>query len=131
MRLWRALTRSKARTSPEARDPRLRGRVYELPFTTVWQAVQAEAAAMPRWTIGQVDARTGVLGAEARTRLWKFVDDVEVRVSLDLHGWTRVDVRSASRVGAADLGANARRIARFLHRLDERLAPPGRRPQPD
>jgi uncharacterized protein (DUF1499 family) len=131
MRLWRAITRNHARTHPQARDPRLRGRVYELPYRQVWQAVQDEAAAMPRWTVDSVDARAGVLGAEARTRMWKFVDDVEVRVSLDLHGWTRVDVRSASRAGGADLGANARRIARFLHRLDARLSPPGRGAQPD
>jgi hypothetical protein len=36
-----------------------------------------------------------------------------------------VDVVSQSRVGGADLGVNARRIARFLHALDRRL---GRRP---
>ena len=130
MRLWRALTRNKARTHPQEKDPRLRGRVYALPYSIVWQAVQDEAAAMPRWTVGRTDPRAGRLGAEARTRMWKFVDDVEVKVTLDLHGWTRVDVRSASRVGGADLGTNARRIARFLHRLDERLHRPGEGPDP-
>lgn len=125
MRLWRALTRNQADTHPDASDPRLRGRVYALPFTAVWQAVQEQAAATPGWTVGAVDPRAGVLGAEARTRMLRFVDDVEVRVSLDLHGWTRVDLRSASRVGGADLGTNARRIARFLHGLDARLHQPG------
>ena len=61
--------------------------------------------------------------AEARTALWKFVDDVWIRISLDELGLTRVDVSSQSRVGKADLGVNARRIARFLHALDRRMQP--------
>jgi len=130
MRLWRAITRSRAGTHPDESDPRLRGRVYSLPYAEVWQAVQAQAAAMPRWVVTAVDGRGGVLRAEARTRMWKFVDDVEVRVTLDPHGWTRVDVRSASRVGRADLGTNTRRIARFLHRLDGRLHRTGEGPDP-
>ena len=129
-RIWRAITRSRAETSPGERDPRLRGRVYALPYARVWQAVEDEAAAMPRWSVGRIDGRAGVLGAEARTRMWRFVDDVEVHVSLDLHGWTRVDVRSTSRMGGADLGTNARRIARFLHRLDARLHRDGEGTEP-
>jgi uncharacterized protein (DUF1499 family) len=130
MRLWRALTRNRARTHPHEADPRLRGRIYALPYAEVWKAVQDEAAAMPRWVVTEVDGRGGRLTAEARTRMWKFVDDVMVRVSLDPHGWTRVDVHSASRTGRADLGTNARRIARFLHRLDGRLHRPGEGPDP-
>jgi uncharacterized protein (DUF1499 family) len=130
MRLWKALTRNRARTHPEEHDPRLRGRTYARPYAEVWQAVQAEAEAMPRWVVTAVDGRGGVLSAEARTRMWRFVDDVEVRVTLDPHGWTRVDLRSASRVGGADLGTNARRIARFLHRLDGRLHRSGGGPDP-
>jgi uncharacterized protein (DUF1499 family) len=99
--------------------------VYSLPFNEVWERVQQEAACMPRWVVTTTDPRTGSLRAEARTRMWKFVDDVEVTVTLDPHGWTRVDLSSASRVGGADLGTNARRIARFLHRLDRRLHRPG------
>jgi uncharacterized protein (DUF1499 family) len=38
---------------------------------------------------------------------------------------TRVDLRSASRVGRADFGTNARRIARFLQKLDDRLSSAG------
>jgi uncharacterized protein (DUF1499 family) len=62
--------------------------------------------------------------AEARTALWRFVDDVVIRVSLDGDGMTRVDVVSQSRVGSGDFGVNARRIARFLHALDRHLRRP-------
>jgi uncharacterized protein (DUF1499 family) len=118
--------RSRAQTSPDAASPKLRGRAYAVPFARVWQAVVETAEKRPRWTVTRADGRSGELHAEARTLLWRFVDDVEVRVTLDGDGLTRVDVKSASRVGAYDLGVNARRIARFLHALDRRL----RRPAP-
>ncbi len=123
MGIWTALTRNVAQTRPDAHDRRLRGRAYAVPYAGVWDAALATARAMPRWTVGEPDARTGTIRAEARTSLWKFTDDVAIRISLDDKGMTRVDVRSASRVGSADLGANARRVARFLHALDARLAP--------
>jgi uncharacterized protein (DUF1499 family) len=118
MGIWTALTRNVADT---ATNPRLSGRTYAVPFAAVWDAALAEARAMPRWTVAEPDARTGTIRAEARTLLWRFTDDVVVRVSLDDGGMTRVDVRSSSRVGRGDLGANARRVARFLHRVDRRL----------
>ncbi|HKP77219.1 MAG TPA: DUF1499 domain-containing protein [Longimicrobiaceae bacterium] len=121
MRLIAALTRSRAWTDPESPDRRLRGRAYAVPFARVWRAAGETARAQKRWTVTAVDARNGVIEAEARTALWKFVDDVQVRVWLDEHGSTRVDVTSASRGWPADLGTNARRIARFLHALDRRL----------
>jgi uncharacterized protein (DUF1499 family) len=125
MGIWTALTRNVAQTRPDAADPRLRGRAYPVPFSAVWDAALATAHAMPRWTVGEPDARSGTLRAEAHTALWKFTDDVTIHISLDDNGLTRVDLRSSSRVGRADLGTNARRVARFLHALDARLAAGG------
>ncbi|HEX8359361.1 MAG TPA: DUF1499 domain-containing protein [Longimicrobium sp.] len=123
MGIWTALTRNVAQTRPGAPDPRLRGRAYAAPFAQVWDAALAAARAMPRWTVAEPDARSGTIRAEAHTGLLKFTDDVSIRISLDDKGMTRVDVRSASRVGSADFGTNARRVARFLHAVDARLAP--------
>jgi len=120
MSLLRALTANRAWTDPESPDPRLRGRTYAVPFAAVWRAVLAEAEAR-RWTVLETDPAAGEVHAEARTRLWKFTDDVWVRLSLDEDAQTRLDMVSASRVGRADLGTNARRIARFLRGVDRRL----------
>jgi len=122
-RLIRALTRNRAFTDPESPDPRLRGRDYPVPFSQVWEAALETARAWPRWTVTAAEARRGEIEVEARTALWRFVDDVWIRISLDALGQTRVDVSSQSRVGRADLGVNARRIARFLHALDARVLP--------
>jgi uncharacterized protein (DUF1499 family) len=125
MGIWTALTRNRAETRADASDLRLRGRAYAVPFASVWEAALATARAMPRWTVAEPDARSGTIRAQAHTALWKFTDDVAIRISLDDKGMTRVDVRSASRIGSADFGTNARRVARFLHALDARLATGG------
>ena len=121
MGLIRALTRNRAWTDPDSPDRRLRGREYSVPYAEVWEAALEIARKRPRWTVTEAAPRRGEIHAEARTALWKFTDDVTIRVSLDGDGMTRVDVVSQSRVGRADFGTNARRIARFLHALDRHI----------
>lgn len=59
------------------------------------------------------DAGPGRLQATFRTRLFRFRDDLAVRVR-DEGGKARVDVRSRSRDGKGDMGANAARISAVL-----------------
>ena len=120
--LLHALTRNRARTTPGAPDARLRTRTYPLAHAAAWGAVLETARAQAGWTVVSADEEKGEIRAEARTPTLGFVDDVTVRVTADGAGRTRVDVESASRVGRADLGTNARRIARFLHDTDGRAA---------
>jgi uncharacterized protein (DUF1499 family) len=47
------------------------------------------------------------------TAFFRFVDDFVIRVS-DQDGQARVDMRSKSREGLVDAGANANRIRAFL-----------------
>jgi uncharacterized protein (DUF1499 family) len=50
------------------------------------------------------------------TRFFGFKDDIVVRVT-PLQAASRVDVRSASRVGTSDLGMNAKRIRAFYREM--------------
>jgi hypothetical protein len=118
----RGLFRSEAATDPEAADPRLRGREYDLPYRRVWATALAVAGAEREWTVVAADPRAGEIRAEAPSILWRGVDDVRVRIALDPLGRTRVDLHSRSRARRADLGTNARRIGRFLRALDRALA---------
>ncbi|WP_425408895.1 DUF1499 domain-containing protein [Hyphococcus sp.] len=60
----------------------------------------------------------GWLIEAAYTSFWYgFVDDFVVRLSPE-GSQTRVDVRSKSRVGGSDLGANAKRVQEFFDKLD-------------
>lgn len=121
-RLGRALSRNRAQTAEHEADPRLRGRTYAIPFETVWQAALALASGgLSRWRVIESDDYEGVIQAEAKTLVWRFVDDVTISIRLDENAQTRVDATSASRYGHADLGANARRIGRFFRQLDRRL----------
>jgi uncharacterized protein (DUF1499 family) len=64
--------------------------------------------------------RDGVIEAVARTAIMGFRDDVAVRVRREDDG-SRIDVRSASRYGRHDFGANASRIKSLLDDIDDRL----------
>ncbi|MDA1077276.1 MAG: DUF1499 domain-containing protein [Proteobacteria bacterium] len=64
------------------------------------------------------DPAAGIVEATDTTFWFGFKDDVVVRVSGNGAGST-VDVRSVSRVGVSDLGANARRIGEILRLLTE------------
>lgn len=55
-----------------------------------------------------------------RTLVMGFYDDVTVRLR-PLAGQTRIDVRSASRYGRHDFGANAKRIEQFAEELQAQL----------
>ena len=68
------------------------------------------------WTVVEVDESDGRLEANATSRIFRFVDDIVVRVRQDAGG-SIVDLRSTSRVGESDLGANAARIQAFRERL--------------
>lgn len=53
------------------------------------------------------------------TSFWYgFKDDFIVRIRPAPEGGVRIDVRSQSRVGLSDLGANAKRVRIFLQKLD-------------
>jgi uncharacterized protein (DUF1499 family) len=76
-----------------------------------------------KWAISQSRAptparRDGVIEATARSPIMGFRDDIVIRLTPVGQG-TRVDVRSASRVGAHDLGANASRIRTLLEDIDD------------
>ncbi len=65
------------------------------------------------WEIVNVDAEQGLLEATETTLLWGFKDDIVVRIQANADS-TAVDLRSVSRFGQSDIGANAARIEKFL-----------------
>lgn len=68
------------------------------------------------WEVTFTDAAAGHLEAVSTSPLWKFRDDVVVRVRDDA-GKVRIDIRSRSRDGEGDFGANAARIRTFFAKL--------------
>jgi uncharacterized protein (DUF1499 family) len=71
-----------------------------------------ETAESLGWEIVSVDPEAGLLEARETSRVFRFVDDIAVRVR-PLQAGAVIDLRSKSRDGRGDLGANARRIRAF------------------
>lgn len=69
------------------------------------------------WEIVSTDPAAGTLLARDTTAVFRFADDVVVRVRPAEGGGALVDVRSKSRDGRGDLGANAARIRAFAEQL--------------
>jgi uncharacterized protein (DUF1499 family) len=77
-------------------------------FETVLALVEARG-----WEVLSADPAEGQLEAIARSHLFGFEDEVAIRVTETELG-TRLDMRSRSRLGQIDRGANARRIEAFF-----------------
>lgn len=77
---------------------------------------KAERLATDRgWEIASTIAEQGHLEATATTDIFRFKDDIVLRVRPTQNGeGSIIDMRSVSRVGQSDLGANAQRVERFL-----------------
>lgn len=94
---------------------------FQLPSEKVFDAALAAANAL-HWHIAAAAKIEGRIEATATTRFLRFKDDVVIRLRpSDGGGGTRLDIRSASRVGRSDLGTNARRIRRFFELINNCL----------
>ena len=87
----------------------------EMPASAAFERALATARGQG-WTIVASDAPSGRIEATDTTFWFGFTDDIVIRVR-EAGAGARVDVRSKSRVGRGDLGANARRIRTFANAL--------------
>ena len=95
--------------------PDLRSVTLDAPPAEAFAQALAAARAMG-WELVADDAAAGRIEATDTTFWYGFKDDVVIRVRPDVAG-SRIDVRSKSRVGRSDVGANARRIREYAARL--------------
>lgn len=84
-----------------------------------WSIIDARAPA---------PGRAGIIEAVARTPVMGFRDDVVIRVAQVGTG-AQIDMRSASRYGAHDFGANAARVRAFMEELDDLTSSPAPEPR--
>jgi len=76
----------------------------------------AQTARDRGWEITALDESAGRIEAVVTTRWFGFRDDVVIRIA-PAGAASRVDMRSRSRVGRSDVGANAGRIQEFFQAL--------------
>jgi uncharacterized protein (DUF1499 family) len=70
------------------------------------------------WEIYHQDRNAGVIEAVDTTRIMAFKDDIVIRLRSNAPG-TLVDLRSVSRVGEGDIGANTKRIRAFREAFEQ------------
>jgi len=96
----------------KAAYPELDSLKIALPFSDAF--VKAKAVALGQgWSITYANEKDGHIEAVARSALFRFSDDIVIRIGKRAEG-SVVDVRSVSRVGKSDLGANAKRIQQYF-----------------
>lgn len=86
--------------------------IAPIPYTgaadAALQRLRDVLAREPRTTV--VEVQGNYLHAEARSRVFRFVDDIEFQLEPQRR---LIHVRSASRVGYSDFGVNRRRVERI------------------
>ena len=123
---WNALDRA---SPPDLADQQrkaygdLAPLVIDLPAGLVYDTA-LDLVRQRGWQIVAEDKQAGTIEAVATTTVMGFEDDIILRMRA-AGGATRVDMRSVSRVGESDLGANAERIKLFLADLQSALAGSG------
>lgn len=95
--------------------PDLHSHVVEISPDEAFDRATVAANALG-WDVTRADEMARELEASDSTAIFRFVDDVVVRVRPHERGAV-VDVRSKSRDGRGDVGANAARIRAFLAKL--------------
>ncbi|WP_036281244.1 DUF1499 domain-containing protein [Methylocystis sp. ATCC 49242] len=116
---------AKAREAQRSAYPDVEPIVVDLDSDEAFALVQKTAKAVGWKPIDQRAAggRTGEghLDFLDRTLVLGFDEDITVRLKPLPGGQTRIDIRSASRYGRHDFGANARRITAFAEELQSQL----------
>lgn len=113
--------------STEPPYPNIEPLIAVRPASEVY-AIALDLVKSEGWTLVSEQPATatsaGVIEATAETGAFGFRDDVAIRIRPLAGGETRVDMRSVSRVGLSDVGANALRLVKFLDGLERRTAGP-------
>lgn len=119
----RDLTTNHARLDANASDPLLRPLVVPTSPEQLADRVQQSVSKLSRWSLESREqlAEGMQLHFTRRTRLFRFVDDIYVRLSR-VEGGTRLDAESRSRVGKGDLGQNPRNLRELTQELSQGLA---------
>lgn len=114
-----------AKTDPRSKKPlrEVQAKAYPeiVPLNSNRDADELYGAALKAakkmgWTIVAADEKARSIEATATTFWFGFTDDVVIRIAPSNRG-ARLDIRSVSRVGVSDVGANAARIRKFMEHM--------------
>lgn len=120
-RLTTYLTRNVAETREDHRFPELRTRIFGVGAGELIEYVRRACEGLS-WEDTGVDPRQKIVRARIRTPLLGFVDDLEARIEAVESTSAKLHVRSSSRIGRGDLGANIRHVLDLYEAVEALLA---------
>ncbi len=114
------LTQNSAETERFSAYPERTPPTYRESPETILDAAVSHARSRG-WEMLDLDPERYRMHAEATTLLFGFKDNVHVRVEPMENGGSKLYIRSASRSGLADFGANTARLIDIREGIDRRL----------
>ena len=114
-RLWTYLSTHSAETRRNHTFPELELPCYTLPPKTLFTRLE-HALMVLGWEVKETDKENYRLHAIISSSLFKFKDDLEIEIQLGDCG-SELHIRSSSRIGRGDMGANTRHILTLLETL--------------
>jgi len=120
-RLLTYLSTNIAETAMDSPFPELKPRAYAAPAAFMFDVARRAAKAL-KLELTNIDADAKKIEAVVTTQVIGFKDDVTIQVEATGEESCRLLVRSASRVGKGDLGANTRHVMNLIETVNV-LAP--------
>jgi hypothetical protein len=105
-----------AETADDPILPELKSRISKTAPSVLYETA-LNAVTDLGWEIASQDSTNHEIHAVVTTSLWKFKDDVTIRLEEAPGGGTRLYVKSKSRVGKGDLGTNLRHVLDLCERV--------------
>lgn len=116
-RLSTYLNSNVAETTADSPFPELRLRRYEAPPELIFE-ITRKAVDRLRWE-ATLDHEKKEIKAVVTSKMWKFKDDVTIQIQPAQPSGSLLFVRSASRTGKGDLGANTRHVMDLVQMVDD------------
>lgn len=120
VRLKTYLTTHVAETRENHPFPELRPRRFDVPPEVLFHFSQ-RAVSDAGWLVSSTQPAAYQLTALATTVLWKFKDDVTLQIYPSPDGGSILHIRSESRTGKGDLGANVRRVLDVTRHIERQI----------
>lgn len=120
-RLLTYLNTNVAETTEDSPFAELRLRRYAAPEGLLFDLARRAMQDL-QWKITNLDAEKKEIQAVVTTKIWKFKDDVTVQIRPAQPSGSILWIRSASRIGKGDLGANTRHVMDLIEAVNS-IAP--------
>ena len=117
IRLVTYLSTNVAETSPDSLFPELKPRHYDAPPALIFDIARKGVERL-RWETTAADADKKEITAVVTTKMWGFKDDVTIQIQPAQPSGSLLMIRSSSRVGKGDLGANTRHVMDLVEMVD-------------